>query len=471
MLGRPPIECKFLDMYNDKRDEMIQQMICAVPDGNSTKVYNRNSAKKLICTVLNGGEISHPVRVDWWEEMCTEFADIALKVATHKDYNKVLKHCQEDKGETNLHPRTMSSILNNIENECLEVFYGFLSARGCVPSGKCVLAFDGIMIPDTKKIRAKVEEDSFLEEASEYIKGKTGYKIKILEKAFDEAFKLPEDYADKVQDMIVLDARPDDDLAAKEFAKSYKGKLIKCNGRTFWDRGDGIFTDNTTGIKEGVSCAVRSMPIFFKTKDSIISYAADGKRVDSVVKYVLADSVYEQPGFVDDLFKSSQNYLAFNNGIYSFRTRELLPYPVPGVFFMHKINRNFPTIIDPSVTEEVMDKIIRPSFTDKDEQDYFLYRIARSMAGNVEDKLWHIGSGERNSSKGVVCDLFARCFGDFVQGVTSENLLIKTSGGGGNAAKAQSWMSSLEFKRLAMSNEITFQGDRSRYVFANPHSC
>ena len=84
------------------------------------------------------------------------------------------------------------------------------------------------------------------------------------------------------------------------------------------------------------------------------------------------------------------------------------------------------------------------------------------MAGDIYDKKWHICIGERNSSKGVCSDLFSKCFGDFVQVFNSENLLSKPSNmGGGDAAKGQSWMSDLEFKRLAMSHELQLQKGRA----------
>lgn len=67
-------------------------------------------------------------------------------------------------------------------------------------------------------------------------------------------------------------------------------------------------------------------------------------------------------------------------------------------------------------------------------------------------------------TQGVLCDLIKRSFEDFVQAaMNSENFLSKP-GSSGDAAKAQSWMSSLEFKRIALSNEIQLQGGRAKYV-------
>ena len=68
-------------------------------------------------------------------------------------------------------------------------------------------------------------------------------------------------------------------------------------------------------------------------------------------------------------------------------------------------------------------------------------------------------------TQGVLCDLIKRSFGGFVQAaMNSENFLNKSGASSGDAAKAQSWMSSLEFKRVALSNEIQLQGGRAKYV-------
>ena len=397
-------------MYINDRDRVLQELVDA-------GVSNRNLAKKLIIKVLNGGSVND-INVPWWKDMCTQFTMIALKVANHKDHKKILDLCEKVKGQHNLFARTMSTVLNNVENQCLELLYTFLNDHKCVPNGRCVLIFDGMMIPDTPAIRAKVTGGTFLADASKYIYEALGYNIEIKIKEFDEAFELPEGYADKVDDILVLDGK-DDDLAADEFAKRYKDRLITCEGRVFWDEGNGIFTDDTTRVKKGVLNTVRKMKIFMRGNNTLIPYSGDATCAKRCVEYVLADSVYERPDFVENLFESSINYLAFEDGVYSFEAGELLPYPVPGVYFMNKINRPFPVNVDPSIKqqvitpgrvsfigyaltiyfEQVVDKVLLPAFPNEEQWNYYLYRLSRAMAGNVHDKRWHICIGERDSSK------------------------------------------------------------------------
>ena len=320
-----------------------------------TGVSDRNLAKKLIIKVLNGGNVSN-INVPWWGAMCTEFASIASQIATHADHAKTLDICR-DKGSYNLNARTMSTVLNNVENRCLESLYAFLKDNKCVPDGCCVLIFDGMMVPDTPAIRGKITGDGFLSRASEYIQCNTGYVVEIKVKEFDEAFELPSDYTEQVSDILVLEGK-DDDMAAAEFAKRYWDRLISCNGRFFWEEGNGIFTDNLTNVKRGILNTIRKMNIFMKGRNSLIPYSGDATCAKRCVEYVLADPIYKQPGFIGKLFESSINFLAFEDGVYSFQTGELLPYPVPGVYFLYKINRLFPVNVDPAIKQQV--KMVPP---------------------------------------------------------------------------------------------------------------
>jgi len=447
------IDCPFLDKYINNRDEMLQEMVDA-------GVQSRSEAKKSILKVLNGGCVPN-VDTPWWKDLCTEFRTLACQVATHPDHKAFLDNCRTEKGSYNLHARTMSAVLCSVENKCLEQLYSFLKDHDCVPGGKCSLIFDGLMIPDTPSIREKVTSDRFLNDASKRIHQVTGYNVAITIKEFDEPFELPDDYEDTLTDIFVID-QGEDRKAADEFVRRNKHRLIKCKGRTFWEDGTGIFTDDLKRIKQGVLSAVSRMGIFVRGNDKLLPYSENVRRAEDCTKLIMADPSLEQPDFVDKLFSSSLHHLAFDDGIYSFETGELLPYPVPGVYFMYKINRPFPTLVDPKKKQEIIDKVLQPAFPDKDQLQYFLYRLARGLAGDICDKKWHVCIGERNSSKGVLCDLLLGCFGDFVQTINSENFLIKSNGFNGDAAKAQSWASSLEFKRIAISNEIQLQGGRAR---------
>jgi hypothetical protein len=433
------------------REEMLQEMVDA-------GVSDREAAKKLILKALNGGKTD--VNTAWWGALCKEFESIASEIATHDNHEDYLVHCKQEKGSHNLHARTMNAVLCKIENDCLEQLYGCLKDLNCMPTGQCCLVFDGLMIPETPSIKTKLSSPGFFDNVSNRIHKETGYSLKIKLKDFDEGLDLPANLASLVSDVFVLD-EDKDVQAAEECVRRLRHRLIRCKKRIFWEE-DGIYTDDPETVKNGVLQAVVRMKIFTRGKDKLIPYSSDVRLVAGCIKLVLGDKSLEQPDFIDKLFQNSLRYLAFKDGVYCFMTKQLLPYPVEGVYFTTKINRLFPTNVDAAITDELINRVLIPSFPDKEQRDFYLYRMARCMAGDIYDKRWHICIGERNSSKGVCGDLFSKCFGDFVQVFNSENLLSKPSNmGGGDAAKSQSWMSDLEFKRLVMSHEVQLQNGRA----------
>jgi phage/plasmid-associated DNA primase len=116
-------------------------------------------------------------------------------------------------------------------------------------------------------------------------------------------------------------------------------------------------------------------------------------------------------------------FLAFEDGVYSFESKQLMPYPVEGVFFTYKINRKFPAQVGQAIQDQLVEKVLKPILPDEQQRAYFLHCLARALAGEIYDKKWYICVGERNSGKGVLCELMSYCFQDFVQTINSENLV------------------------------------------------
>lgn len=132
------------------------------------------------------------------------------------------------------------------------------------------------------------------------------------------------------------------------------------------------------------------------------------------------------------------------------------PQPLPGVMFTIRIHRPFPKTHTEHWVTLLHESILEPLFPDPSQRMHFLHVTARAVAGHVEDKRWYVVTGERNSGKGVICLLWELAFGDYVQAFNCENLLYSGSGTA-DPAKRQGWMSPLEFKRIAYSNELRFE--------------
>lgn len=84
----------------------------------------------------------------------------------------------------------------------------------------------------------------------------------------------------------------------------------------------------------------------------------------------------------------------------------------------------------------------------------------------MENKFWSICIGLRNTGKGVLVTFLKNAFQCYIGTVNSENFMFKNMSSM-DAAKMQSWMIDHEFTRLAISNEITLEDDRSKCLKIN----
>ena len=88
----------------------------------------------------------------------------------------------------------------------------------------------------------------------------------------------------------------------------------------------------------------------------------------------------------------------------------------------------------------------------------FLQRLARAVAGHVEDKVWMLWLGMRNSGKGTIIEILTNCFGKkYIHNCESGNLFPKDTSG--DSAKLLSWIIAMQFARLGYFNEIPTERD------------
>lgn len=410
------ISHELLADYVDRREAILEEMLERSPQVNS-----RKDAKEIIIKMLNGGQVSLQ-NISWWTPMHNEFQRLAKEVATHVKHKEFYDAASSAGKVGNFHAKVMNSVLCHHENRCLEALYNFLVDKGCILDGQCSLVFDGIMVLNTEHNQACLAKESFLEEASQAIKKDTGFKLDIKMKDFTDGYELPEGYKHQVFDMILIE-KDEDAKAAAAFLEKHPEHLIKCDNRVFW-YDEGIYTDDKSRIQDGIISSLKTMKIYMKGScDQVLAYSSSTKHLYDCMKLILADNCTIQRDFIERLWFSNLRFLAFEDGVYSFESKQLMPYPVEGVFFTHKINRKFPAQVDQTIRNQLVEKVLKPILPDEQQRAYFLHCLARALAGEIYDKKWYICVGERNSGKGVLCELMSYCFQDFVQTINSENLV------------------------------------------------
>jgi hypothetical protein len=456
------VEHKNLERYVQHREAFLQEMV------DVGGVSDREKAKKLVLVAMNGGRVNGQAHTQHWEELCSEFAVIACAIANHADFQKFKLHAEKQyapRGHPNMNAKIMSSVLCDLENQCLECVFKSLQEDGCILNGQCLLMFDGLMVADTPEIRAKVTDPNFLGTISSKLEELRGSRLEIKVKDFDKALELPDNYGEVVatqQDVVVIE-QGHDTRAVDAFYQRHKDDFITSRGHFFW-YDDGIYKAGNEIVRKHVLHALQSMNIVAQGSEKLLPYSSNARHLHECTRLIMMDTRFEQEGFLDKLWESNLGYLAFKDGIYSFDNKTFTPFSEArgrlNAFFTHKINRNFPVNVPKKAMDELRSRVINQIFKKKEQRHYFLHCLARALAGKVEDKRWHVCMGERDSGKGVISNLLRLSFGCFVQTFNSENLLCNRLVGTGDAAKKQSWMSSLEFKRICYSNELVL-GDRA----------
>jgi Zn-finger protein len=297
---------------------------------------DKDTAKKCVLSVLNGSKINIPV--SWWSNLKTEFKLIANFLASRKEYDIFYKMAKTNK-EENIEASTMNMVVCYFENKCLQVLYKFLQSQKIINGKLCCLMFDGLQVPDTPQNRAALTCD-LLQKASCKILNKTGLMLQIEIKEFDEALELPEGYESTFEDTFVIESG--DDMAAAAFVISkYKDMIKKCNGRVFVNC-DGIWIHHDKDVYNTLFKLVSKLDIRKEGIKNTFVYSRNKKSIKDCVDCILADDSYTDDTFADKLFMSNLYYIAFNNGIWSFKDKKLYEYSeLPDVYFTKKIHRDF----------------------------------------------------------------------------------------------------------------------------------
>ena len=105
-----------------------------------------------------------------------------------------------------------------------------------------------------------------------------------------------------------------------------------------------------------------------------------------------------------------------------------------------------------------MTRVINPIYPIESEKKYNAEIKARAIAGCVQDKMYYLQTGERNSGKGVETDLMKKAFDKYVKSFDTSSLIYNKFKV--NDAKALSWLVDKRFARILIGNEIdTFDDD------------
>jgi len=187
----------------------------------------------------------------------------------------------------------------------------------------------------------------------------------------------------------------------------------------------------------------------------------------TLIKLVMATAP-QNPQFSNLLYSNTLQKICYLNGFYSFVENKFIKYKDDNIpFTTHIINRDYIDVIpDKMDIDNVYKEILHPIFNivvgtntedenkiNTDYMNFILNRIARMLAGHIEDKKWLMLIGNRNSGKGVIEHLLISSFDKYIGTFNSDNLISK-SANMGESSKNAAWMLNFRFVRVCFGNEL-----------------
>jgi hypothetical protein len=442
------IKCDYLTNYIINRDALLTEWGLLIN-------YDKDEIKHIFLCALNGNTTKYIIPN--WNDILEEFKNIHKNISLLPEYDIILKEV-EDKERTNIYAKVVNRILCQIENNCLQSLYKVLNKKDLLNVviddtyyKVCSLIFDGIQIPLNEKTRAFCNNDNF-KIISSVIENETGFYLEITHKPFDCKLSIPDNIEDDEDDEDIYVSNDGD--AAEHIISKFSNYMINCNNIRYINYNN-IWICDADIIKSIMYGWIFKTTMKQITLNSFRYYNRDKTCINKCLEILYQNwcsFIPNNPTFISNMLINSKEYLPFINGIYSMRERKLLNYEDVCVQFTQIIDRNYPEY-NQEYYDMLMEKIIIPILPDEEERKYFIYCIARALAGKYEDKKWFINKGSRNSGKGVITKLLQNAFRKFV-GTFNSGSLTRKLNENADDAKNLSWVVKKKDCRLLISNEV-----------------
>ena len=174
----PEVTITQLKNYVNNRGNLLNELM--------TK-YNitRSDAKQIILTISKGGYSQYNKLDDkpqWLVDLKDEFKAIGQAVMTKFEDDKKYTQMKKPKPFC-VWGSLVSLLIQDVENDVIQHLDRYLSSQNYSVD---TLIFDGVLVRKTKPLNQDI-----LNQASSYIKDKTGYSVTFAIKPFDETIKVP----------------------------------------------------------------------------------------------------------------------------------------------------------------------------------------------------------------------------------------------------------------------------------------
>jgi predicted ATPase len=355
-------------------------------------------------------------------------------------YGKYPEHHNLVKKKENPKVTLFALILQTEERKCLLALDEYLQSQGRQTD---VLIHDGLEV--IKKENEIKFPEELLRGGERAIKEKTGYEVKLVQKAYENKYKKEE------KEKIIID----DVYATRKFINLMKDNISRDNGEVYyfnddngmWEKGDTAFKTAIIKVKEEMVFTDYS-----ESKPKIINYGGKLSYMKSIQNLVL--SQLSEDNFITKNMDSSIGKLLFIDGYYDFYKNEFIEGFDNKIVFLKRINRLFPREKNEEKIKEVNKILFIDAFNFEDGLDsgeYFKKVLCMGLIGDYYRKKIFFVTGKTNSGKGVLVKALRESFEGYIDEFDANNLLYNSNTQ--DEAKKLAWTQDLIGRRISLSNE------------------
>ena len=454
---------------------------------------DRDKAKTQVIAIINGASYPNNKVLHQLSFELKECIDHVINLPEYKD---ILEYVTKTY-DKNIEGKTISRILQVIENELLETYVEWCKNKGFIEDDAISLIFDGFQLLKKHNIT-----DELLEECRKNAYDKTGNDIQLKIKPFDNPLILPDDYkeyADIIPSLIdkfstglelfaVSNIKFIEDviknngshlatstLASKIFKNwtyydSKSERWYYCDLNNIWCEAkkpmllkyliqvilNQVFNIHIKNIWKELcvpDIEVGKKTILeeqVKASFKIIQSLQSSSFMDSIMK---CEVLYLKEGFYEDYIDSKPYLYAFKNKVYDFRTKELR-YIKSDDYIMTNTGYDYPEYIEDENTEFI-NKYFDTLFPNQSIKEYILDSCCSTLNGDKREQYFNIHTGSGSNSKTTFNGLYESVLGGYACEVSPETFTKpkKSANDTGELYKAKG-------KRCVFTNEPEADTDK-----------
>ena len=439
------VKAKYLKKYIEEREEKLEELMESLD-------IPRDTAKQLFIQCL------------FDKNLKTRYNKKKIDNAFFKSYDLEIKNIQEE--FLKIYENRVGEIVvrnNNLPGQLLSLILceqEDIIMRECASSAEVgVYMFDGFMSENKIEIQ----------------------NLNCLSEKYGVEWSLKQNDLSLLDDLEEIDisgnklsyvAKDHLDLRLFIMDNLLNGRLLRCENTLF-------YKDDLKWISDEKKIGIYLFNLISDNDFHIIhkkgykSVCSDNSAIKDQIEFLTKKAPIDD-NFKKWIWKDTLGKVYFKNGYWDFYQGKFISGKEDQRNTFIYVNRDFHLQRNNEIREQIFKKVYNPIFgTNKGEDqgqrqellNFYLYQMARIMAGHYEDKLFLVMEGFRDCGKGMTTDFLKNTFGGYCKTTNADNFLYKPNNG--DSAKNNSFLVEFEFCRLVSINEVPIAPDGKTTLCGN----